>query len=200
MKHWVQLMTILSDTEILEAIEKEEILIEPFNKQNVGPCSVDLTLASHFVVFNPGETVDPRKFETLRRVSEPIDTKGNPLLLAPGQFVLGSTVERIRLSKALSATLEGRSSVARTGIVVHAAGLVQAGTGQMKSSTLTLEIFCMSPSPVKLYPGDRIVQIIFHRLGRGASEGYDEKPTSQFRGQEIPWMRPAVDRRLDEFL
>ena len=193
-------MTILSDTEIMEAIEKGKIMIEPFLRQNVGPCSIDLTLASYFVVFNPGETVDPKNLETLRRVIQHVDTKDKPLVMNPGQFVLGSTNEHIRLSKDLSATLEGRSSIARTGIVVHAAGLVQAGTGLLKPSTLTLEIFNMSPAPVKLYPGERIVQIIFHRLGRDALEGYDEKPTSQFRGQERPFFRLPADRKLDEFL
>ncbi|MFQ6127071.1 MAG: dCTP deaminase [Candidatus Heimdallarchaeota archaeon] len=194
------MMTVLSDTEILEAIEKGKIMIEPFLRQNVGPCSVDLTLASYFVVFNPGETVDPKNLETLRRVVQHVDTQDKPLVMSPGQFVLGSTNERIRLAKDLSATLEGRSSIARTGIVVHAAGLVQAGTGLLKSSTLTLEIFNMNPAPVKLYPGERIVQIAFHRLGRDALEGYDEKPTSQFRGQDRPIIKISTDRKLDEFM
>jgi dCTP deaminase len=193
------MMTILSDTEILEAIAKDEIRIEPFFKQNVGPCSVDLTLASYFVLFAPGETVDPKNTRTLRRVIQQVDTENQPLVLKPGQFILGSTIERISLSKNLSATLEGRNSIARTGIVVHAAGLVQAGTGLVEPSTLTLEIFCMNSSPVKLYPGDRIVQIIFHRLGRSASQGYDETPSSQFRGQDTPYLTFPVERKLDEF-
>ena len=195
----VPIMTILSDLEIIEAIEREEICIDPLNKRNIGPCSVDLTLSNKFVVFNPGETVDTKNPATLRRVIQHIDVQNQPLVLNPGQFVLGSTVERISLIKGIAATLEGRNSVARTGIIIHAAGLVQAGTGLEFPSTLTLEIFCLNSSPVKIYPGDRIIQIIFHRLGRAASEGYDEKPSSQFIGQTDSWWSRPTERKLDDF-
>ena len=105
-------------------------------------------------------------------------------IIAPGQFILASTVETISIPKSIAATLEGLSSVARLGITVHAAGLVNAGTGIKSPTTLTLEISCQNSSPVKLYPGMRIVQIIFHRLESEAKTGYDERKSSKYVGQK----------------
>jgi len=96
---------------------------------------------------------------------------------------LAKTNERIAISKDLAATLEGRSSVARKGIVVHAAGLVNPGSGLRDPVPLVLEVFCQNTSPVKLHPGMRIVQIIFHQLTSETTRGYDEREDSRFVGQ-----------------
>ena len=171
---------ILPDHEILEAIKKKEIIIIPFNPENLGPCSVDLTLADEFVIFKEGLIVDPMNPKSIEQGISIIRTNGKPFILKPGQFVLARTHEKIALSKKYAATLEGRSSIARLGIVVHAAGLVNPGTGLLKPKPLVLEIFCQNNSPVKLYPGMRIVQIIFHRLTSEVKTGYDERKKSVF--------------------
>ncbi len=171
---------ILSDHEIIEAIKKGEIVIIPFNPDNVGPCSVDLTLADEFVVFKEGLIFDPMDAKSIEGGISIIKTNGQPFILKPGQFVLARTYEKIAISKKYAATLEGRSSIARLGIVVHAAGLVNPGTGLLKPKPLVLEIFCQNSSPVKLYPGMRIVQIIFHRLSSEVKIGYDERKKSVF--------------------
>jgi len=177
---------ILSDSEILEAIRSGEIRIEPFSPDSLGPCSVDLRLDSRFRVFGEGAEVDPEDFESVRRSSRLVDTGGGPIRLEPGQFVLGRTIERIAISKSLAAFLEGRSSVARMGVVVHAAGLVNPGSGLKRPVPVVLEIFNENRAPVRLYPGMKIVQIIFVRLSRPASVGYDERPCSKFVNQEEP--------------
>jgi dCTP deaminase len=174
---------MLSDTEIFECIEEGAIKIVPFVRENVGPCSVDLTLSSKFRVFKPGSIVDPRSPESIRENTLYVDTKNKPFTLAPNQFVLACTREKVFISKKISATLEGRSSIARLGVVVHAAGLINPGT---KNSTLTLEVFCMNNSPVVLYPGMKIVQIIFTKMDRAASIGYDDRLTSKYIGQTGP--------------
>ena len=180
-----ELFLILPDYEILELIKKNEIKIEPFNEKNVGPCSVDLHLDNIFSVFKMGIVVDPKDEESINSAIETIKVKDNEFfIIAPGQFVLGSTIETISIPKYIAATLEGLSSVARLGITAHAAGLVNAGTGFQKPTTLTLEITCQNSSPVKLYPGMRIVQIIFHRLESAAKTGYDERPSSRYIGQK----------------
>jgi dCTP deaminase len=177
----------MSDKEILQAMERGEILIEPFSAEEMlGPCSVDLHLLDEFLVFEVGRVIDPREDNTNNRVTQLMKTVGKPFIIAPGQFILASTVERITLSKSIAGTLEGRSSIARLGIIVHAAGLVNAGTGLVKPSRLTLEVACQNSSPVKLYPGMKIVQIIFHRLGGNATVGYDERKSSRFVGQDKP--------------
>jgi len=172
---------ILPDHEIIEAIERGEIRIIPFNPKNVGPCSVDLTLADEFVIFKQGSVIDPLNVESIKRGIVLAKTNNKPLLLKPGQFVLARTAEKVVLSKKYAATLEGRSSIARLGIVVHAAGLVNPGTGLREPKPLVLEIFCQNSSPVKLYPGMKIVQIIFHKLSSEASIGYDERETRSSR-------------------
>jgi dCTP deaminase len=177
----------MSDREILKAVEKGEVSITPFSaKEMLGPCSVDLHLLDEFRVFKMGRVVDPKGDYSNEEVTELIITKGQPFIIAPGQFTLASTVEKIAISKGIAATLEGRSSIARLGIMVHAAGLVNPGTGLTKPSRLTLEVSCQNSSPIKLYPGMKIVQIIFHRLGEPAGTGYDERKSSKFVGLDQP--------------
>ena len=176
---------ILPDYKILELKKNNEIKIKPFNEENVGPCSVDLHLDNIFSVFKMGIVVDPKNPQSIKSAIETISIKEDEyFIISPNQFILASTVESIALPNYICATLEGLSSIARLGITVHSAGLVNAGTGIKKPTTLTLEISCQNSSPVKLYPGMRIVQIIFHRLESGAKTGYDERKTSRYIGQK----------------
>lgn len=176
---------ILPDHEIKELIRKGEILIEPFEETSVGPCSVDLHLDSVFSMFKMGIAVDTKKRETaIEKNVETVDMEEGHFIIAPNQFVLAKTIESISIPKYLVATLEGLSSVARVGIMVHAAGLVNPGTGLKTPSTLTLEISCHNSSPVILYPKMKIIQIIFHQLNSPAKLGYDERPDSRYVGQK----------------
>ncbi|RLE64446.1 MAG: dCTP deaminase [Thermoprotei archaeon] len=182
---------ILSDEEILEAVKKGEIIIDPFSRENVGPCSVDLTLADEFVVFKEGGVIDPADPKTLGKNIHVVKTNGKPFVLKPKQFILAMTREKIGVSKNLAATLEGRSSIARLGIVVHAAGLVSPGSGMIHPKPLVLEVFSQNSSEVKLYPGMRIVQVIFHKLSKPATLGYDEHPKSTYREENV-WIKPSA--------
>jgi len=173
-------ISILSKNDIFKAIKDGEIKIDPYDENNVGPCSVDLHLSSKFSLFRTGVIVRP----DTHNHTESIDTKGEPFFLSPGHFVLASTQEKIRINKKYAATLEGRSYVARMGVVVHAAGLVNPGTGLEHPTTLTLEIH--SSMPVYLHPGMGIIQIIFHELKSEASVGYDERKGSKYIGLDEP--------------
>ncbi|MFX0207366.1 MAG: dCTP deaminase [Candidatus Hodarchaeota archaeon] len=174
---------ILSYQDILTAIESREIVISPFDKSAVGPCSIDLKLGDTFLVFHHGRLFRPNDRKAILRNSEvfTID-KDEAFLLSPNQFVLASTLEKISISKKYAATLEGKSSIARLGIVVQAAGLVNPGTGLKDPTTLTLEIAHQANSPVELVPGMPIIQIIFHQLTSESSVGYDDRETSSYRG------------------
>jgi dCTP deaminase len=174
---------ILSYQDILAAIESREIIISPYDKSAVGPCSIDLKLGDTFLVFHHGRLFRPNDREAILRNSEvfTID-KDEAFLLSPNQFVLASTLEKISISKKYAATLEGKSSIARLGIVVQAAGLVNPGTGLKDPTTLTLEIAHQANSPVELAPGMPIIQIIFHQLTSESSVGYDDRETSSYRG------------------
>ncbi|MHA1798418.1 MAG: dCTP deaminase [Candidatus Helarchaeota archaeon] len=173
---------ILPDHEIIKAVKAGIIKIEPFDEKKVGPCSVDLHLNNIFSVFKMGEIVDFKKDPKYN--IETINTNEKPFIIAPNQFILATTIEKITIPKHIAATLEGLSSVARRGIMVQAAGLVNPGTGMKNSSTLTLEVFCQNSSPVALAPGMRIVQIIFHELKGESQIGYDERDSSRYVGQK----------------
>ena len=176
-------MTILSNNEILKEIRAKNIIINPFDIQNVGPCSIDLHLSDKFSVFKTGIIVDPLAQKQIA-YTESLQTNGEKFFLAPGYFVLASKEEKIAISRGLAATLEGRSYVARMGVVVHAAGLVNPGTGLKYPTTLTLEIH--TSMPVYLIPGIGIIQIIFHQLSSEASVGYDDRPQSHYVGLDNP--------------
>jgi dCTP deaminase len=177
---------ILSDIDILKAIKDREIEINPLNRRNIGPCSIDLTLDSKITIFRGGYIIDPTRHEEPQSYTRTIDTAEEGYIIKPGEFILGMTREKIKIGKGLAATLEGRSSLARIGIIVHAAGLVNPGTGLKKPVPLALEISNRGHTNVLLRPGLKIVQIIFHRLTTPAREGYDERKGSRYIGQEKP--------------
>lgn len=174
---------ILAYQDILAAIEAHEIFISPFDDSSVGPCSIDLKLGDTFLVFHHGKLFRPNDRGAILKNSEVFRIeKDESFLLSPNQFVLASTLEKISISKNYAATLEGKSSIARLGIVVQAAGLVNPGTGLKKPSTLTLEIAHRANSPVELSPGMPIIQIIFHQLTSETTIGYDDRDKSQYIG------------------
>ncbi|MFQ5832194.1 MAG: dCTP deaminase [Candidatus Thorarchaeota archaeon] len=177
---------MLSDVDIQKAIDRGAIGIDPFDPGSLGPCSIDLKLDVVFRVYNPGPPVDIRSKEPLDRDTTLVDTEGRPFMILPGQFILAQTLERISLDSEHAALLEGRSSIARLGIIVHAAGLVNPGTGTEKPGKLTLEIYCENLSPVLLYPEMPIVQMMFIPLSSPARTGYDKRPHSRYVGQDRP--------------
>ncbi|MFO7835381.1 MAG: dCTP deaminase [Candidatus Thorarchaeota archaeon] len=179
---------MLSDRDLREAIESGSVRIEPYDADSVGPCSIDLRLDSVFRTYNPGTPVDIKKPEEAAEYTQIVETRGEPFMILPGQFVLAQTLEEIAISSEYAGLLEGRSSVARLGIIVHAAGLVNPGTGMEEPTKLTLEIYCFNLSPVLLYPEMRIVQMMLVPLSSPAAVGYDERPSSRYIGQESPDM------------
>jgi dCTP deaminase len=180
---------ILSDNEILKAIEEGKIAIDPYDSDLVGPCSIDLRLDSVFRVYDSGPTVDFQSADSVDQSTRIVDTGGEPFKIRPGQFILGQTAESLSVSQEFAGILEGKSSVARLGIIVHAAGLVNPGTGTVKPGKLTLEIYCMNVNPVFLFPGMQIVQVMFMPLTSPARVSYDERESSLYVGQQEPDIR-----------
>ncbi|MFX0212386.1 MAG: dCTP deaminase [Candidatus Hodarchaeota archaeon] len=178
---------ILSHQDILAAIKAQEIYISPFDETAVGPCSVDLKLGNTFLVFHHGRLFRPNDRNAILKNTEIYRIGTNEsFLLSPNQFVLASTLEKIAISKKYAATLEGKSSIARLGIVVQAAGLVNPGTGLKDPTTLTLEIAHQANSPVELIPGMPIIQILYHRLTSETEMGYDDREKSKYIGLNEP--------------
>lgn len=176
---------ILSDRSILEALEAGRIEIDPFDESCVQPASVDLHLGSTFRVFHNARKpyIDVR--EAQDDLAELVEVKdGEYLVLHPGEFVLGSTVERIRLAHDLVARLEGKSSLGRLGLLIHStAGFVDPGW----DGTLTLELSNVANLPITLLPGMKVGQISFYELTTPALRPYGSPQAgSKYQGQSGP--------------
>ena len=161
---------ILSDGTILGLIADGSLLLEPIEPDQVQPASVDVRLGDRFLVFrnHTVDSIDPLAIpDGLMHVVN-VDV-GTPFILHPGEFVLGSTVERVGLPDDLVARVEGKSSLGRLGLLIHAtAGFVDPGfVGQ-----ITLELSNVAPLPIKLWPGMRVGQLSFHRLDTAALRPY----------------------------
>src|SRR4249920_4104710 len=120
---------ILSDRTIREAIDAGRIVIDPFDPACVQPSSVDLHVDSQFRVFANSRYpyIDVR--EEMPDLTELVEVKPDePFILHPGEFVLGSTLERVAIPDDLVARLEGKSSLGRLGLLIHStAGFIDAG-------------------------------------------------------------------------
>lgn len=156
-------ITVLSRDEILTYIEDGKIEITPFDRSQIGPTSIDLTLGNEFRVFRKVRKIFHVKEDVnYEEITEIVKVKeGDYLLLMPGELVHGITEEKIKLSEDVAGWIEGRSRYARIGLMIHVtAGLVQPACDNKQ----VLEISNMSPMPIALYPGTRICQIVLEKV------------------------------------
>jgi dCTP deaminase len=174
---------ILSDRTIREEIDAGRIVIDPFDERCVQPSSVDLHVDSQFRVFanNRYPYIDVKQEQP--DLTELVETKPDePFILHPGEFVLGSTLERVALPNDLVARLEGKSSLGRLGLLIHStAGYVDPGW----DGFLTLELSNVANLPITLYPGMKIGQISFFRLTTEAEKPYGSAG-GKYQGQRGP--------------
>jgi dCTP deaminase len=179
---------ILSDRTIRDEIEAGRIVIEPFSPACVQPSSVDLHLDQWFRVFRNHTLGHIDVKQNLEELTELVEVDDDdPFILHPGEFVLGSTLERVALPDDLVGRLEGKSSLGRLGLLIHStAGFVDAGwDGQ-----LTLELSNVASLPITLYPGMKIGQISFMRMTTPAERPYGTGELgSKYQGQRGP--RPS---------
>jgi dCTP deaminase len=176
---------ILSDRTIRESIAQGRIVIEPLDESAVQPSSVDVHVDRYFRVFRNDTTpfIDPKEpQEDLTELVEVDD--GRAFILHPGEFALGSTLERVTLPDDLVARLEGKSSLGRLGLLIHStAGVVDAGW----DGHLTLELSNVATLPIAIYPGMRIGQLSFLTMTTPADHPYGSKKTgSKYQGQRGP--------------
>jgi dCTP deaminase len=176
---------LLSDRDILAEIHDERVRLEPFDAAMVQPSSVDVRLDRFFRVFENHRYphIDPSEEQPdLTRLVEPEGAE--PFILHPGEFVLGSTYERVSLPDDVAARLEGKSSLGRLGLLTHStAGFIDPGF----SGHVTLELSNVATLPIKLWPGMKIGQLAFFRLSTPAEHPYgSEKYGSRYQGQRGP--------------
>ena len=176
---------MLSDKDIKKALKDKWIEISPLVNAFIQPSSVDLRIGTEFRVFENHKYshIDPKSpQEDLTTVVEA--SKDEPFVLHPGEFVLGTTFEKVALSNKIVARLEGKSSLGRIGLLIHStAGFVDPGF----SGYLTLELSNVANLPIKIYPEMKIGQISFYYLNSPSEAEYgDVSYGSKYQGQEGP--------------
>jgi len=183
---------ILSDLKILERLVAEDdkcIFVSPLidPSTEIGPSSLDVRLGTELVITRTTSSthidLTVSKGEVERQVKEysahwrvrPEDT----FVLHPGEFALAETLEFIRLPRDIAARLEGRSSVGRLGLQVHAtAGFVDPGF----EGVLTFELINSGRLPVRLRPGIRLGQLCFFHVD-DVQVPYGDRPSNKYGGR-----------------
>jgi dCTP deaminase len=175
---------VLSDRDIRAAIAAGRIEIEPFDPRCVQPASVDIRLDARFRVFRSTRHAYIDLANVLDDITELVEAQDGRFVLHPGEFVLGSSRERIRLAEDLVSRVEGKSSLGRLGLLIHStAGFVDPAW----NGHLTLELSNVNTIPITLYPGMRIGQLSFFPLSSPAERPYGSPDLgSAYQGQAGP--------------
>ena len=165
---------ILSDTEILQEIESGAILIEPYRRDCLGSNSYDVHLGRWLACYE-SRTLDAKKHNKIREFIIPDDG----FELQPGTLYLGVTEEYTETHKHVP-FLEGKSSVGRLGIDIHAT----AGKGDVGyCNTWTLEISCVQP--VRVYAGMPVGQLIYFKVSGEVERPYHSKDNAKYNNRTL---------------
>jgi dCTP deaminase len=175
----------MSDRDIRASIEAGEIGLEPLAMSLLQPSSFDVRIDRFFRLFDNHKYafIDPaEQQDDLTRFVEVAPDE--PFILHPGEFVLGSTYEFVKLPDNVAARLEGKSSLGRLGLVTHStAGFVDPGF----NGHVTLELSNMATLPIKLWPGMKIGQLCFFQLSSPSETPYGSaKYLNRYQGQRGP--------------
>ena len=179
---------VLSDQDIRKYLENGKIKITPMPdlEKQLGSCSIDFQLSNTFRIFEYSKYpyIDLRKQVNMNDFMRRVDISNEDgFTVHPGDFVLAATREKLELDDDVMARLEGRSSLARLGIIVHStAGLFDPGW----IGVATLEIGNLGRIPVQLYPGMRICAFTFENLSSPSQVPYRKKPSNKYAHQMEP--------------
>jgi dCTP deaminase len=166
--------SVLSDGTIRRLVAEGAIKLDPWDPGMVQPASVDLRLGDSFRVFHNFrvESID---------LADPPTNLTEHVKVADGESFVGRTLEWVELPDDVVARIEGKSSLGRLGLIVHAtAGFVDPGW----RGTLTLEITNLTRVPIVLWPGKPIAQLSFMTLDAPAERPYGHPDLgSHYHGQ-----------------
>ncbi len=183
--------SVLSDGTILQFLREGRIKVDPWDPRMVQPASIDLRLGDSFRVFhNHKVTAIDLRDPPSNLTEEVVMAEGEAFVIHPGEFCLGRTLEWIQIPNDIVARIEGKSSLGRLGLIVHAtAGFCDPGF----EGTLTLELNNLTRVPIRLYPGLPIAQLSFMTLDRAAQRPYGSPGLgSHYQGQ-----RAATESRYE---
>ncbi len=179
---------IYSDRDLKRLLAEGRIQIDPAPDltTQLGSCSLDLRLSNEFSVFeyNRYPYIDIRDPEQSRDIMKTLTVDdGQPFVLHPGSFVLAITLETVELPDDIVGRLEGRSSLGRLGIIVHAtASVIDPGW----QGRIVLELANHGQMPVALYPGMRVCSVTFEPLSSPVDVPYWKKKQAKYTNQHSP--------------
>jgi dCTP deaminase len=177
---------ILSDGTLRRLLAEGRLVVEPLADSQIQPASIDVRLGDTFLAFrrHTAASIDPRELQEMLMESVTVP-EGEPFILHPGEFVLGTTLERLTLPNDMVARLEGKSSLGRLGLLIHStAGFVDPGWA---NGQITLELSNVAPLPIKLWPGMKIGQLSFMQMDAPAERPYGHPElNSKYQGQSGP--------------
>jgi dCTP deaminase len=176
---------VLSDQAIRRLIESGRIRIDPYDPALMQPSSLDVRVDRLFRVFRNSRYpyIDVKAEQ--EELTELVVVDGaEPFILHPGEFVLGSTLERVALPDDLVARLEGKSSLGRLGLLIHStAGFIDPGF----DGHVTLELSNVANLPITIYPEMKIGQLSFVQMSEPAEAPYGSGGLgSKYQGQRGP--------------
>ena len=170
---------ILSDRDIKLYIKEGKLRFEPkLSADQIGPASIDLKLGNIFKVFRQGKylSLDVKKGIPAEFMEEIVIPDGKSFILHPNTFALASTVEYVHVPDDLSVKVEGKSTLARMGVLVHTAGFVDPGF----EGTITLELSNQANLPIAIYPGMYICQIDCQMMSSPVEVSYKKRKKSLY--------------------
>ena len=176
---------LLSDRDLRKELDEGRLELDPLDAAMIQPSSIDVRLDRFFRVFDNSKYthIDPSQQQD--ELTSPVEVRDDdPFVLHPGEFVLGSTYESVRLPEDLAGRLEGKSSLGRLGLLTHStAGFIDPGfTGH-----ITLELSNVANLPITLWPGMKIGQLCLFRLSSPAEHPYGSQAAgSRYQGQRGP--------------
>jgi len=176
---------ILSDRDIKKALAEGRISVEPLIEGSIQPASIDLHLDKNFLIFkNSRHAFIDVKEPIADMMEEVIIGDDEPFVLHPGEFALGAMLETTGVADDMVGRLEGKSSLGRIGIIIHAtAGYLDPGN----KLNMTLELHNIGNLPVKLYYRMPIAQMSYTPLSSPAENPYgSDKLNSKYYGDRKP--------------
>jgi dCTP deaminase len=176
---------VLSDRTIKRLVEDGRIGIDPYDEALMQPSSLDVRVDRYFRVFRNSRYPFIDVKQAQEELTELVEVDGEEaFILHPGEFVLGSTLERVTLPDDLVARLEGKSSLGRLGLLIHStAGFIDPGW----DGHVTLELSNVANLPITIYPEMKIGQLSFVQLSEPAETPYGSGELgSKYQGQQGP--------------
>jgi dCTP deaminase len=176
---------VLSDRTIRRLLQEGKIGIDPYAEELLQPSSVDVRVDRLFRVFRNSRYPFIDVKQEMEELTELVEVDPEEaFILHPGEFVLGSTLERITLPDDLVARLEGKSSLGRLGLLIHStAGFIDPGW----DGHVTLELSNVANLPITIYYGMKIGQLSFVQLSEPAEHPYGTGSLgSKYQGQAGP--------------